>query len=399
MKMSIELNARKKELLDAQEKMLNAASEAKVALTPAQEEQFASHTKEIEAINVSLARFEAIAKGKREIGVPKQEVLISGVNAKVKTYSNCTPEYADAFWKSMSTSFRNTNSLAEVSTGAAADGSYLVPSQTDPSIPNLAIIEASARKLSRVITTEMDLKLPYQAAKSTAAAKAESYTVSGTAFSQSVPTFNTTTLTAYMGGNSIYVSWELLQDVKALSAFITAELNRAVFTYEENAFINGNGTTAPLGYVNGATAQATASLTSNTILDLIAALNKQYYAGASFLFNRSEFHRLYKAQIAASMFQTWVTYDANGQARLLGFPVAFSSQLATYTASPAVDGYVLFGDFASGWVIGDRGDSNIRVKVLDQVAAVNGQTILLGYRRTDQRCILAESVQLLTTSG
>jgi HK97 family phage major capsid protein len=397
--MSTELNSRKKELLDQQEHMLNAASEAKIALTPAQEEKYASHTKEIEAINVSLARFEAIAKGRHEVGVPQQSVVLADFVPAGPKYSNCTPEYAKAFWASMSKSFRNTNSLAEVATGAAADGSYLVPSQTDPNIPNLAVIEASARKLSRVITTEMDIKLPYQSAKSTAAAKGESYAVSGTPFSQSIPAFSTTTLTAFMGGNAIYVSWELLQDVKALASFVSAELNRAVFKYEEDKFINGGGTTDPLGYVNGATAFATEALSSNNILDLIASINKAYYANAHFLMNRSELHRLYKAQIAASMFQTWITYDANGAARLLGFPVDFSSQLATYTATPVVSGQVLFGDFAAGWVIGDRGDSNIRVKVLDQVAAVNGQTIFLGYRRTDQRCILQEAVGLLTTSS
>ncbi len=392
------LNLRKKELLDAQERMLNAASDAKVNLTQAEEETFSNQTKEIESINVNLSRIEAIAKGRHEVGIPSQQVLIPDAK-ETRKYSNCTPQYADAFWKAMSTSFKNTNSLAETSTGSAADGSYLVPTQTDPSIPNLAIIEASARKLSRVIETEMDIKLPYQASKATAAQKSESYTVAGTPFQQVVPTFNTTTLTAYMQGNSIYVSWELLQDVKALASFVTAELNRVVFVAEENAFIAGNGSGAPLGYVNGATSEATAALSINTILDLISALNKAYYANAKFLFNRTEFHRLYKTQIAASQYQTFVTYDANGQARLLGFPVEFSSVLGTYVASPSTQGQILFGDFAAGWVIGDRGDSNIRVKVLDQVAAVNGQTVLIGYRRSDQRCILQEAVQLLTTSS
>jgi hypothetical protein len=30
-----------------------------------------------------------------------------------------------------------------------------------------------------------------------------------------------------------------LADAKQLASFVTAELNRAIFTYEENAFING----------------------------------------------------------------------------------------------------------------------------------------------------------------
>ena len=261
------------------------------------------------------------------------------------------------------------------------------------------MIEASARKLSRVIPTEMDIKVPYQASKTVATAKAESNNSGTNAFGTSVPTFATTTLTAYMAGDSVAVSWELLQDVKALAAFVTADLNRAVFNYEENKFINGSGTGEPLGYLAGATAFETAALTINNVLDLIAALPAAYYANASFLMKRSEFHRLYKAQIAASQFQTYITYDANGQARILGFPVYFSSQMPGFVASPATTGAVLFGDFAAGFTIGDRGGNGIQAKVLDQVAALNGQTIVLGYRRTDQRAILQEAVQLLTTNG
>jgi HK97 family phage major capsid protein len=392
------LNTRKKELLDAQEKMLVAATDSKIQLTAAQEEQFKNFTNEIDSINTNLARTEAINKGKLEVGVPSSTLAIPADFSNVKSkYTNCTAEYAGAFWNALST--RNFSNAALGEGGTAADGSFLVPNQTDPSIPNLAVIEASARKLSRVITTEMDVKLPYQASKTVAALKAESNNTSTNAFATNVPTFNTTTLTAYMAGDSVAVSWELMQDVKALSQFITADLNRAVYNYEEGMFINGTGTGQPLGYVTGATQFATEALSINNILDLIASIKAAYFSGSSFLMNRSEFHRLYKAQIASSQFQTYVTYDVNGQPRILGFPVYFSSVMPTYLASPATTGAVLFGDFSAGWVIGDRGDANIRVKVLDQVAALNGQTIVLGYRRTDQRCVLQEAVACLTTNA
>jgi hypothetical protein len=37
--------------------------------------------------------------------------------------------------------------------GTAADGSFLLPSATDPSIPALAVIEASARKLTQDVSS------------------------------------------------------------------------------------------------------------------------------------------------------------------------------------------------------------------------------------------------------
>jgi hypothetical protein len=218
------------------------------------------------------------------VAQPTNQIVVPEFKGATEKFANCTSEYATAFWNAFkSRDFRNA-ALAEG--GTAADGSYLVPSQTDPSIPAMAVIEASARKLSRVITTSMDIKLPFQSAKSVATAKAESTNSGTTAFGVSVPQFNTTTLSAYMAGNSVAISWELMQDVRALSQFVTAELQRAVFNYEEGQFIGsaalGTGTGMPLGYLNGATVQTTAALTISTVLDLVAALKAAYYPGASF---------------------------------------------------------------------------------------------------------------------
>jgi HK97 family phage major capsid protein len=389
------LNARKKEILDQQEQMLNAASEAKIQLTAAQNETFDNLTKELDATNVSIARHEAIEKGKREVSAPANQIVIPTVGDR-KKFSNCTAEYADAFWKSLSTRFSNTAALGEG--GTAANGGFLVPSMTDPTIPALAVIEASARKLSKVITTEMDIKLPFQASKTVAAAKAESNSGGTNAFATNVPTFATTTLSAFMAGDSVPVSWELLQDVKALSQFLTADLNRAVLNYEEAKFIGGSGTGEPQGYLTGATQFETAALSINAILDLESALKAAYYGNASFLINRSEFNRLRKAQLAQNQFQSYIT-NVGAQFYLDGFPVQFSSTMPAFVASPATSGAVLFGDFSAGFTIGDRGSSDIYIKVLDQIAALNGQTIVQGWRRTDQRCVLQEAVQLLTTNA
>jgi HK97 family phage major capsid protein len=385
------LNKRKAELLDQQTLMLNQAQESKTALTASQEEQFSNATAEIDSIDKTLTRMAAIAKSKSEVNLPTSDVFVDAKPSK-KDFS---AEYKSAFWNY----FKNPAILnANLGEGGTTDGGYLVPSRTDPAIPALAVIEASARKLSMVISTDMDLKLPYQATKTTAAAKAESRT-SNVPFAGTAPTFGTTTLSAYMAGVQVGVTWELLQDVGALEAFVTADIARGMYNYEENAFINGNGTGIALGYLNGATTANSAALSINAVLDLTAALRQAYYANASFLANRSTIVNLYKAQIAASQFQQYITYDNEGNCRLLGFPVAFSSQMPVYAVSPSVSGALLFGDFAAGWVIGDRGGPALRAKVLDQVAAVNGATIILGWRRTDQRCRIQEAVQMMTITG
>src|ERR1039458_2438005 len=354
---TVELNKEKSTLLGVQETMLNAALEAKVKLTPAQETEFANHTGRIAEIDAIVVKLDAIAKGKREVGEPTTRVYIPTDVEKKQVLS---AEYKAAFWNAIQTRDFSNAALAEASTVSAADGSYLVPTETDPTIPALAVIEASARKLSLVVPTTMDIKLPFQASKTVAAAKAETYDAFGNnthPFAQNVPTFNTTTLTAYMAGDAVQISWELLQDVQALAAFVTEDLNRAVFNYEENKFIGGSGSGEPLGYLNGVTAANTAVLSASAVLDLTGYLNVAYYPNAQFLMHRQTLISILKTQIAASQFQTYVQFGPKGEATLFGYPVVFSSKMPVYAASPAQIGAVMFGDFKAGWVIGDRGGS------------------------------------------
>jgi len=414
------LNKRKAEILNQQELMLKRAVESKIQLSETEHEQFKNFTKELDDINENITRFEAIAKGKLEVGTPSSSAVITDNSATRKframgDYRNPTflnSDYAQGFWKALSQGpnartamdqFYNA-SLGEL--GSTAAGGALVPIETDPSIPNLAIVECSARGLSRVITTEMDINVPYQAAKTVAAVKAESNSGGQNSFAENDPTFATTKLSAYMIGGKVTASWELLQDAKAASQFISADLARAITVEEEYLFINGSGSSQPQGYLGNAATPTGTHITAgagtlgiNPILETMGSLNRAYYKNASWLWNRQEAVRLLEAQLAASQYQTYFTFNPDGSWRLLGFQMEFSTEIPTYSASPVTTGAVFFGDFNSFAVIGDRGDSNIKVKVLDQVNAVQGQTVILGYRRVDQRIVLQEAVQQLTING
>jgi len=427
-----QLNKRKNEILDAYQHEVSAALESGSTLTDSQKEKFANFKGELAEIDLKIENVKAIEKGRAEVGTPSASPVITDGAKKSKFYAlggtqkftsqmyatsdpiPLSDEYATQFWSSLKggkTGFERwaIQNAALGEGGTTADGSALVPIQTDPSIPNLAMYECSARKLSRVIPTEMNINLPYQSARAAAAVKAESNNSGTNAFATNVPQFATTELQAYMVGDSVYVSWELLQDSKALAAFVTEELQRVQTAEEENLFINGTGSSQPQGYLGNASTPTGSNITAGVgsiasggikpILETVASLNPNYYPNASFLVHRQEFVRLQEAQLATSQFQTYVTWDANGNARLLGHPVFFSYEMPVYTASPSTDGAWLFGDFRAFATIGDRGDSNIRIKVLDQVAALNGQTVILGYRRTDQRIVLAEAVMELQTDG
>ncbi len=414
------LNTRKKEILSAQETMLRNAVDTKTSLSAADESAFANMTNELDAINTNLTRYAAIERGKTEVAAPRSDAVITDASAS-KFYAmggyrtptamvNATPEYVQGFWQSLRSKSDHERFLIQNASlgesGSASAGGALVPVSTDPSIPALAIEETIARSLSRVITTQMNLNLPYQAALTVAALKPESSSSGINSFASNAPGFNTTTLASYVVGDSVTASWELLQDAKAAADFITMDLARSIRVKEENLFVTGTGVGQPQGYLGNATVAAGASITAGAatlgidpIIDVMGSLNRAYYAGAQWLVNRQEFNRLLKAQVAANQYQTFVTFDPNGAARLFGYNVAFSAEMPVFAASPATEGAWLFGDFNAFAVIGDRGDSNIRIKVLDQVSALNGQTVVLGYRRTDQRVLLGQAVVQLSTNG
>ncbi len=386
------LNARKNELLNSQEALLNACQESKRKLTDVEESQFANHTNEINSIDQTLARMAAIEKGKKEVGQPTTEVFVPKTAKSGK--KQFSAEYDEAFWNMFhSRNFTN----AALGEGGTTDGGYLVPVTVDGTIVPLAPLETAMRKLALVIPTTNDIKLPAQATKTTAVAKAESRS-GNNAFGGVQPGFTQVTLSAYMAGSVVPVTFELAQDVPALQAFLNADILRGITNYEDDKFVNGSGTGEPMGILNGATAAQTAALSADASLDHIGYLRAAYYDNASWLMNRKTGIAFRKAQIAASQFQVYWT-TVGKQDYLHGFPVEYSSAMPVYSASPSVSGAVAFGDFKTCAVIGDRGGSAVNVKVLDQVNALNGVIDVLGYRRTDQRVRVAEAVQIWTING
>jgi HK97 family phage major capsid protein len=101
---------------------------------------------------------------------------------------------------------------------------------------------------------------------------------------------------------------------------------------------------------------------------------------------------LRKAQKQANLFEPVFT-RVGTQDYLHGYPVAYSTAMPAVAAGATP---VLFGNFKAGYVVGDRGGSGINVKVLDQPKALQGQVVLLAYRRTDGRVRRSEAIQAIT---
>jgi HK97 family phage major capsid protein len=427
-----DLNKRKKEILDAQERMLQNAVTSKVAFSAADEASYTNLTNELNSVDSNIARFTALQAGRDAVAVPGGPIvspaLSNASGSQFVALGNRGNRYATTvlptvnanyrakFWTSMRTAadfdrFLISNAVLGEN-GSASLGGALVPVQTSPNIPALAVPESSVRKLVNILTSEMNIELPYQSALTQATLTQESNSTGTNLFAQNPPSFGTTTLGAFQIGGLVIASWSLLSDVRAAESFITRDLGRAIVTAEEQLLVGtgtGNslsGTGQPQGLLgNGLTAvgesitAGAAPLSINPILDMESTLNSSWYTDAKFLMHRATFNNLVKNQLALNQYMNYISYTPGGGGTLLGYPVAYSAQMPVFSASPATTGAILFSNFEAYATLADRGSNDVLIKVLDQPFATSGQTAVLGFRRSDMRIVLSQACVQLNING
>ena len=204
-----------------------------------------------------------------------------------------------------------------------------------------------------------------------------------------------------MGGAAHTISWELAQDVQSFQQFAITDLVLALQMYEGAKYATGSGTGEPQGIVGNTGAGVTgvaagsdtyASELLTATFDVLGKLNSAYHPNASWLLNRATGVAIRKAQSVANLY-TPVWTRENGQDYLHGYPVTFDGFMPAIGSGNTP---VLFGDFKQAYLIGDRGGAGINVKILDQPKALQGQLVLLAYRRTDGRVRRSEAAQAIT---
>jgi len=284
-------------------------------------------------------------------------------------------------------------------------GGYAISVPTDSQIVPLAVPDLGVRSVARAIPTATDIKIPSQSTFSTLGWKTESG-ASQNLFQESDPALSQFTLSAYMTGGQLPVSWELLQDVSMFQEFCVRDLLNAVDINEDNAFVNGTGTGQPQGLV-GNTGTGTGSpyaweSTGNYLLnatdDILGTLKGSYFPNAAWLMSRATSVAIRKAQRQANLYAAVWTREG-GRDFLHGYPVSYSAAMpAIPTATSAGVVPILFGSFQDGYVMGDRGGAGTFVKILDQPLATAGQTVLLAYKRVDGRVRRSEAIQAITIS-
>lgn len=285
--------------------------------------------------------------------------------------------------------------------GSNPAGGFIVPVVVEGQVVPLAPTDMGVRAIASVIPTSMDIKLPRATTISTAAIKAEGTGSGVNLFTESEPTLEQFTLSAFMAGVLHQISWELAQDVPSFQQFAVGDMLLAQQLFEENLYVNGTGTGQAQGLIGNCGAGVTgiaagsdsyASELLAATFDVQSALKTAYHQNAGWLMSRATATVIKKQQSTTNLY-TPVWTRENGKDYLHGYPVTFSTAMPSIAAGNTP---LLFGDFKQGYVIGDRGGSGINVKILDQPKATEGILMFLAYRRTDGRVRRSEAIQAVT---
>lgn len=374
-----ELKVKRAGFFSAAEKLINGAREAGKDLAGAELEQFNNHMAEIKSLDSLIAKCEEVGAMAGRLNADRASVPTVINNREVS-------EAVKHFTAFLRTGIMATTGL---NVGVPAEGGYTVPTDL---FSQLILKKTQAnvmRQLARVIQTAHPTNFAVQNGRATAA-----WTAEEAAASTVKPTVSTASVSAYKATSLVLVSEEIIQDsLFDVVTYVINELGYAFGVLEEDAFINGGGSTLPTGILAAATAGiTTASPTAITADEFIKSYHQlpiPYRNDASWLMHDSVVlaARLLKDTTNQYIWQPGLA--AGVPDRLLGRPVFVSAKMPTIAATVRT---VLFGDF-SNYLICDR--SQFHIQRLNERYAELGQVGFRGVERVDGKLINAEGMTAL----
>jgi HK97 family phage major capsid protein len=255
-----------------------------------------------------------------------------------------------------------------MSYGSGPDGGYLVPEETETEIgkrlANLSPIRsiASVRQVSAAV-----LKKPFAVTGPATGWVAETasrpQTSTPTLAELSFPTMELYAMPA--------ATATLLEDaVVDLDQWLSSEVEVAFAEQEGAAFVNGDGTNKPRGFLDydtvaeaswawtklgyiatGVSGAFAASNPSDKLIDTIYALKAGYRQNANWVLNRKTQAAIRKFKDADGNYLWQPPATPGGRAMLMGFPVVEAEDMPDIAADSFA---IAFGDFGRGYMIVDR---------------------------------------------
>jgi HK97 family phage major capsid protein len=255
-----------------------------------------------------------------------------------------------------------------LSTGVNADGGFVVPPETETEITRLMTAVSPIRAIAGLrqvsgAVYKRPISLTGPAVGWVGETDARPITGSPTLAELSYPTMELYAMPA--------ATASFLEDAAVdVGQWIAEEVNAAFAAQETTAFVSGNGTNKPTGFLNatkvaeaswswgnlgyiasGAAGALPTSNASDVLIDLVYALKAGYRQNASWVMNRKVQGTLRKLKDADGNYLWQPAATADGRARFMGFDLVEAEDMPNIAANAYA---IAFGDFRRGYLIVDR---------------------------------------------
>ncbi len=255
-----------------------------------------------------------------------------------------------------------------LSSGSNPDGGYLVPPQTETEIGRRLTAISPIRSIAGVREISGNVyKKPFMTAGPATGWVGETDARPQT----STPTLAELTFPAMELYAQPAASATLLEDSAVnIDEWIASEVEQVFAAQEGTAFVNGDGTNKPkgflqytkvaeaswswtnIGYVATGTAGAfDADAPIDAIIDLVYALKAGYRQNGSFVMNRKTQAAVRKLKDADGQYLWSPPTQQNGRANLLTYPIVEAEDMPDIAANAYA---IAFGDFRRGYLVVDR---------------------------------------------
>ena len=162
-----------------------------------------------------------------------------------------------------------------------------------------------------------------------------------------------------------------------VESWLAGEIAREFAAAEGAAFVNGNGTNKPKGFLtytatneadsvrafgslqyvaSGLSAGFPASSPQDKLIDLVQSLRAPYRQGACFVMNSATLAVIRKMKTSDGAFIWQPSLSAGQPATLLGYPVVEAEDMPDIAADSLS---IAFGNFQAGYVISERSETSI----------------------------------------
>ena len=349
---------------------------------------------EMEAKIVNLGkeieRQEKMDAMEREMAMPVNTPITSKPeNTKMEEKKGrASDAYKKAFWNGMRSKYASVSNV--LSEGTDSEGGYLVPDEYENTLVQALEGENVIRGRSHVITTSNGThKIPVVASKGEA-----SWIDENGAYPEDDDTFAQVNIDAHKVGTIIKVSEELLNDSAFnLESYFAQEFGRRIGTKEEEAFINGNGSSKPTGILAsaevGVTTASDKAITADELIDLFYSLKGVYRRNAVWVLNDTTVKAIRKLKDNNGQYIWQPALKDSDHDTLLGRPILTTGAMPEIAADAKP---VIFGDLSYYW-IGDR--QGVTFKRLNERYADMGQVGFLASKRVDGKLVLPEAIKVL----